>query len=64
MIEDTMRKNIGKKFEWNNKHVKIINSFSCYDGDFYEYAVEGETEVHKVNIWSDTGRSFVQGIPN
>lgn len=29
MIENVMRKDIGKEFEWNGKHIKIVNSFSC-----------------------------------
>ena len=29
MIEDVMRKDIGKEFEWKGKHIKIVNNFSC-----------------------------------
>lgn len=64
MIEDVMKKDIGKEFIWDNQYVKIINSFSCYDGDFYEYIVDGSSEIHRVNIWKDNGKSFVKCIPN
>lgn len=63
MIENVMRKDIGKEFEWNGKHIKIVNSFSCYDGDFYEYTVDGGTEIYRVNIGNDRGWSFAQCIP-
>lgn len=57
-----MKQDIGKKFIWDDKQVEIINVFTCYEGDFYEYMINGENTVHRINIHK--GWSFVNAIPN
>lgn len=57
-----MKQDIGKKFIWDDKQVEIINVFTCYEGDFYEYMINGENTVHRINIHK--GWSFVNSIPN
>lgn len=37
MIENAKRKYVGKRFKWRGREIIIINCFSCYDGDFFEY---------------------------
>ena len=61
MIEETMKEDIGKCFEWNGEEIEIINAFSCYDGDFYEYKINGTDQIHRINIWRDS--SFIRAIP-
>lgn len=61
MIEETMKEDIGKCFVWNGEEIEIINAFSCYDGDFYEYKINGTDQIHRINIWRDS--SFIRAIP-
>ena len=61
MLEDRMKEDIGKRLIWDGEEIEIINSFSCYDGDFYEYKVVGTDEMHRINIWRD--RKFIDAIP-
>lgn len=63
MIEDVMRKDVGKEFFWEGKLIKIVNSFSCYEGDFYEYTVNGKEEIYRINIGVEKGYSFTRSIP-
>ena len=63
MIEDVMKKDVGKAFYWEGQHVKIVNSFSCYAGDFYEYMVDGKEGIYRINIGNERGYSFMQCIP-
>lgn len=62
MLEDRMKEDVGKRLIWKGKEIEIINSFSCYEGDFYEYQVVGTDEIHRVNIWRD--KNFMKAIPN
>lgn len=61
-IIERMKQDIGKKFIWDDKQIEIINTFTCYEGDFYEYTINGENTVHRINIHKDW--SFVEAIPN
>lgn len=63
MIEDIMKNDIGKEFLWEGKHIKIVNGFSCYEGDFYEYSVNDTEETFRININTEKGYSFICCIP-
>ncbi|WP_294405396.1 hypothetical protein [uncultured Clostridium sp.] len=60
-MEDIMREDIGKRFIWNNEEVEIVNTFTCYDGDFIEYKILRTGKIIKINIWNDL--NFVRAIP-
>ncbi|BCN30684.1 hypothetical protein [Anaeromicropila herbilytica] len=61
MIEDKMKEDIGKIFIWQGNKIEIINAFTCYEGDFYEYKIFGDDKVYRVNIFKDM--SFAMSIP-
>lgn len=63
MLEDVMKSDIGKELFWEGQPVKIINSFSCYEGDFYEYTVNESEETYRINIGTERGYSFIKCIP-
>jgi hypothetical protein len=63
MIEEMMKANIGKEFEWNGKKVTIVDAYSDFEGDFYKYKFEGEDKIHEIDVLSPEGMDFESLIP-
>ncbi len=63
MIEEMMKANVGKEFEWKGRMIKIVDAYSSYEGDFYKYSYEGEDKQYEIDVLSPEGMDFEALIP-
>lgn len=61
-MAESMKKDIGKHGLWFNNTVIIIDSFTCYAGDFYVVKDLTTEKTLNINIWEDDAKEFLKTV--